>query len=293
MVNVSEPTVSVVVPAYLRGRAGLELLDVQLAALAEQRDAPEFEVLVADNDSPVDVRAHLAEHPLRESLRLRHIEATAVRGASYARNAGAASATGEYVLFCDHDDRVYPEWIARLVGFLGEGYDVVGSAVEGRTLNAANPRGAVELPAPENFQSPGVFAPQIVGCSMGVRAAVYRKLGGLDTSYAANEDIEFGWRAHREGYRVGFLPEALVAYRYRRGLRAGYRQGRPRGVGLARLHAEFPGNGLPEPRLPLLLLSLAAVSANLRLTGEERGLLLGITMGQLLGGMRYRTLHWW
>ncbi|MBF6329282.1 glycosyltransferase [Nocardia transvalensis] len=287
-----QPTVSIVIPTYLREPSGLALLDVQLAALAEQTCAGEFEVIVADNGSTIDLGTHLSTHPLRERLRLRHIPAPGPRGAAYARNVGAGAASGEFVLFCDHDDRVYPQWVARLTDFLGEGYDVVGSAVEGHTLNADNPRSAADIPAPEQFQAPGVFAPQIVGCSMGARAEVLRKLGGLEVTYAANEDVEFGWRAYREGYRVGFLPEALVAYRYRRGFRAGYRQGRPRGIGLARLHADFPGNGLPEIRLPLLLVTFLILAVNPRLAGEERGLLLGITAGQLRGGLRYGTLRW-
>src|SRR5436305_2213629 len=115
---------------------------------------------------------------------------------------------------------------------------------------------------------------------MACRAAVYRKLGGLDTGYHGNEDVEFGWRAHQAGFRVGYLPAALVAYRYRHGFRAGFRQGRARGLGLARLHADFPRNGLPAARLPALVLTLLVVSLNPRPVREERGLLLGITVGQ-------------
>ncbi|MCM6773806.1 glycosyltransferase [Nocardia sp. CDC159] len=286
-----QPTVSIVIPTHLANPADLALLDVQLAALAAQTFDGPFEVLVADNNSAVDLRSHVAAHPLRARLSLRYVDAGGPRGAAHARNAGAAVATGEILLFCDHDDRVYPQWAARLVEFLEQDLDVVGSAVEGRSLN--RPRAVADVPPPERFQAPGLFAPQIVGGSMGVRAQVYRKLGGLDVGYAANEDVEFGWRAHREGYRVGFLPEALVAYRYRHGFRAGYRQGRPRGRTLARLQGEYPDSGMPPIRLPLLLLTLVVVGGNPRLTGEERGLLLGITVGQLRGGLRYRTLRLW
>jgi GT2 family glycosyltransferase len=135
--------------------------------------------------------------------------------------------------------------------------------------------------------------PTLVGSSMAGRAEVYRELGGMNTDYPANEDVEFGWRAAAAGFRVGFLPLALVAYRYRPSFRAGLRQGRSRGLGLARLNAEFPENGLPPIRFPLLLLTFVAVSANPKAVREERGLLLGITVGQLIGGIRYRSLRWW
>ncbi|MFI5781092.1 glycosyltransferase [Nocardia sp. NPDC051570] len=284
--------ISVVIPAHVHTAAGVAYLDEQLHALADQDYPGPMEVIVADNGSPIDLRTHLARSPLRARLDLRYADASATRGASHARNAGADQATGEILLFCDHDDRVYPDWASSLIAFLDNGYDIVSSAVEGSTLNTANPRKAAEIPAPDQFQPQGVVAPTLVGCSMACRTEAYRALGGLDITYAANEDVEFGWRASLSGYRVGYLPTALVAYRYRTEFRAGYRQGRARGIGLARLHAEFPGNGLPAIRFPLLLLTLAVLTINPCLVREERGLLMGITVGQLTGGLRHRTLLW-
>lgn len=199
---------------------------------------------------------------------------------------------GEVLLFCDHDDRVYPNWVSRMVEFLDAGYDLTCSAIEGDSLNVKHPRRVANIPAPDKFQPPGVYAPVIIGTSMACRAEVYRKLGGQDVSYAANEDLEFGWRAHREGYRLGYLAEALVAYRYRAGFRPGYRQGRSRGIGLARLHAEFPKNGLPEIHLPEVLLRMIRLPFTRGLAAEERGLMIGLAVGQFRGGFRYRTMHW-
>ncbi|MBF6062766.1 glycosyltransferase [Nocardia terpenica] len=286
------PAVTVVVPAHLSTATDLAHLDEQLAALAAQDYRGALEVLVADNGSPVDLRDHLAHRDFGD-LKVRHVDASAERGASAARNIGAAHADTPILLFCDHDDRVRPDWASRLVEFLGDDHDVVSSAVEGRTLNTANPRHAAEVPAPEDFQPPGATAPTLLAGSMACRTTAFRELGGFDTGYTANEDVEFGWRAHRAGYRTGFLPAALVAYRYRTTFRAGYRQGRARGIGLARLHRDHPRNGLPPIRFPVQLLTLAVLAVNPRLTTEERGLLLGITVGQTTGGLRYRTLRWW
>ncbi|NEW56049.1 glycosyltransferase [Nocardia cyriacigeorgica] len=287
------PTTSVVIPAHIVTDADRGHLDEQLAALAEQDHDGEFDVVVADNRSAPGLDAHLATHPLRARLNLRYVAAPDLAGAAHARNVGADHASGDVLLFCDHDDRVHPDWMRRMLAFLDEGYDLICSAVEGSSLNADNPRGVADVPPPEQFQPVGVFAPVIVGTSMACRTTVYRKLGGMDVTYTANEDLAFGWRAHREGFRLGFLPAALVAYRYRRGFRPGYRQGRARGIGLARLNAEFPGNGLPEHHLLEVLVRIVRLGLSGGLTGEERGLLIGIAVGQLRGGLRYRTLHWW
>ncbi|WP_280235445.1 glycosyltransferase [Nocardia cyriacigeorgica] len=292
MQTAKAPAISVVIPAYITGDAGLAQLDEQLAALAAQDHDGEFEVIVVDNHNLTGLAGHLEAHAHRARLNLRYVAAAEIPSAAYARNAGAEQAAGELLLFCDHDDRVHPDWMRRMVEFLDEGYDLICSAVEGASLNAQHRRGIAEIPAPENFQPVGVFAPVIVGTSMGCRAAVYRKLGGMDVTYPANEDLAFGWHAHREGFRTGYLSEALVAYRYRRGFLPGFRQGRARGIGLARLEAEFPENGLPLIRLPEVSVRILRLAFTLGLTGEERGLLMGVAVGQLGGGLRYRTLRW-
>ncbi|WP_433657060.1 glycosyltransferase [Nocardia sp. CA-128927] len=288
----TERSVSIVIPTYIGTAEGRDLLDVQLDALTRQDYLGEFDVVIADNGSPVDVQAHIASHPLRDRLKVHYVDASDTSGAAFARNVGAAHATGEVLLFCDHDDRAYPNWVSRMVEFLDEGYDLTCSAVEGDSLNADNPRHVANIPAPDQFQPAGVYAPVIIGTSMACRAEVYRKLGGQDVTFAANEDLEFGWRAHREGYRLGYLAEALVAYRYRRGFRPGYRQGRSRGIGLARLNAEFPKNGLPEIHLPEVLLRMIRLPFTRGLVAEERGLMIGLAVGQFRGGLRHRTMHW-
>ncbi|MBF6174750.1 glycosyltransferase [Nocardia blacklockiae] len=285
------PSVSVVIPTYVTTAQDVNYLDIQLDALAEQDYAGSLEVVVADNGSPVAMREHILGHRLRARLRLRWVDAAQVRGAAHARNAGAEAADGEILLFCDHDDRVTREWASRLVEFLDTGYDLVSSAVEGRSLNPGAARVAAEIPEPDAFQPVNAPVPVVVGCSMACRAAVFRKVGGLDVGYPANEDVEFGFRVHRAGFRVGYLPAALVAYRYRHGFRAGLRQGWARGRGLARLHADFPGNGLPALRLPVILRELSSVALARKVAGEERGLLLGLLAGQLLGGLRRGTLR--
>ncbi|PXX64117.1 glycosyl transferase family 2 [Nocardia tenerifensis] len=289
---VTERSVSIVIPTYIGTAESRDLLDVQLDALTRQDYRGKFDVVIADNGSPIDVRTHIENHPARNRLKVEWIDASGASGAAFARNAGADRASGEILLFCDHDDRVYPNWVSRMVEFIDEGYDLTCSAVEGDSLNAENPRRVAAIPAPDKFQPPGVYASVIIGTSMACRAEVYRKLGGQDVSFAANEDLEFGWRAHREGYRLGYLPEALVAYRYRRGFRPGYRQGRSRGIGLARLNAEFPGNGLPEIHLPEVLLRMIRLPFTRGLAAEERGLMIGLAVGQFRGGLRHRTMHW-
>ncbi|WP_405166005.1 glycosyltransferase family 2 protein [Nocardia sp. NBC_01499] len=288
----TERSVSIVIPTYIGTAEGLDFLDVQLDALTCQDYVGDFDVVIADNGSPLDVKVHLDNHPTSDRLKLQYVDASGTQGAAFARNVGADSAAGEILLFCDHDDRAYPTWVSHLVAFLNEGYDLVCSAVEGDSLNTDNPRHVANVPAPDKFQPVGLYAPVIAGGSMACRAEVYRKLGGQDVTYVANEDLEFGWRAHREGYRTGYLPEALLAYRYRQGFRPGYRQGRTRGLALTRISVEFPDSGFPEIHLPEVVLRMIRLPFTRGLVPEERGLMIGLAVGQFRGALRHRTMRW-
>ncbi|WP_196251000.1 glycosyltransferase [Rhodococcoides fascians] len=282
----SEPTtVSVVIPAHNAG----DLLSVQLSALAQQDYAGEFEIVVVDNNSTDGSLDRIEHSPTGPVLRV--VTAHDGVGPAYARNRGAEAAHGDVLLFCDADDRVHPDWVRKMVEFRCSGeYDIVTSAVEGRTLNPTGHRRIAEIASPETFQSPDFFATIVVGCSFGCTAAAYRALGGIDETYRANEEVEFGWRAVRSGYRVGYLPEALVAYRYREGFRAGFRQGTSRGTSFARLATEFPESGLPNQSFTALVRELIGL-ALARATPEERGLLMGIALGRLRGGVTYRSVR--
>lgn len=49
------------------------------------------------------------------------------------------------------------------------------------------------------------------GACMFVRASVWRALGGLDGDFFAHmEEIDFCWRVHLAGYRVGYCPQSAV-----------------------------------------------------------------------------------
>ncbi|WP_415974023.1 glycosyltransferase [Rhodococcus sp. 077-4] len=278
--------VSVVVPAHNAGN----LLNVQVAALASQDYDGRFEIVIVDNNSTDQSVDRLEGVNITAPIRI--VRAHDGVGPAYARNRGADAAKGELLLFCDADDEVHHDWVRKMVEFQRAGaYDIVTSAVEGRSLNPTGHRKIAEIAPPEKFQSPKFFAPIVVGCSFGCTAAAYRALGGIDETYRANEEVEFGWRAVHSGYRVGYLPEALVAYRYRVGFRAGFEQGTSRGSSFARLAHAFPKSGLPTQSVTRLVRELLWLGVTRGATAEERGLLIGIALGRLRGGITYRTLR--
>src|SRR3954470_16489202 len=95
------PRLSVIIPCHNSEAT----LGAQLSALAAQVCSYSWEAIVADNGSLDGTEALAASFADRIPV-LRVIDASARRGAAYARNAGAAAAKGSAFLFCDADDEM-------------------------------------------------------------------------------------------------------------------------------------------------------------------------------------------
>ena len=78
------------------------LIVEQLDSLVGQIGAPAFEVIVVDNGSTDATSAVAGEYADRLALHV--LSATERASAPYARNVGARTARGEFVVFVDGDD---------------------------------------------------------------------------------------------------------------------------------------------------------------------------------------------
>lgn len=125
--------VSVVVATYSPG-TGLDRLVRSLDA--QTLPADEFEVIFVDDGSPDDTVERLgAIAATRPNVRVERIENSG--WPSRPRNIGTDLARGEYVLFMDHDDELYPDALRAAVEFAHAcGSDVVNGK-EARTHDPA------------------------------------------------------------------------------------------------------------------------------------------------------------
>lgn len=98
------PKVSIVVPTYAPGD---KLARVVASLDAQTLPADQFEVIFVDDGSPDDTWQRLEEiKRTRANVRITRIENSG--WPSRPRNVGLEMATGDYVLFMDHDDELYP-----------------------------------------------------------------------------------------------------------------------------------------------------------------------------------------
>jgi Glycosyltransferases involved in cell wall biogenesis len=91
------PYLSIVVPTYNR----LPMLLRVLAALEEQRDAPDFEVIVIDDGSSDATAATMEAHTARRYPLIFRSQKNA--GPGRARNAGVLLARGTFIVFIGDD----------------------------------------------------------------------------------------------------------------------------------------------------------------------------------------------
>ena len=286
-----QPAVSVIIPA--RNAAGT--LGAQLRALRDQTFDGWWEIIVVDTGSH-DTTARVAESWRAQLPRLRVVAAPDTAGASGARNIGAQLSQGSLLLFCDADDVVDREWVSQLAKALDD-YPAVGGSIERHRLN--HPAQLAWRPArpcdslPYHFR----FLPYVQGANCGVRREVWTELGGFDESFRHSEDVAFFWRIQLAGHKIGFVPDAVVHYRYRSSLRATARQNYHYGSSHAQLYHRFAAAGMPRSSTAAALRewSWIAIHAPQAVRSRQgRGAWLARTAraaGRLAGSLRSRTVY--
>lgn len=216
------PTVqlSVIIPCLNLGH----VIGDQLAALAAQQYDQAWEVIIADNGSTDQTRA-VVERFRCHLPRLRYLDASAVRGSSYARNFGAAAAEGEYLLFIDADDIVGQNFLTAMSNALDQ-HEFAAPRIDALVLNQSPGSQLGQHPQYHNlmhyYNPPYLY--HVSGTGIAIRRATFERLGGFDESMLRLQDSEFCFRAQLQGVKITFVPEAILFGRNRRSLRAIMRQ---------------------------------------------------------------------
>jgi len=207
---------SIVIPTYCRRDTVLR----NVAAL-EGQDLRDFEAIVVDDGSGDGTPAALRE--LEVSFPLTVIEQENL-GAGAARNAGAAAARGELLLFLDDDMEADPRLLAEHDRSHRDGADVVLGDLpvhpdsprtllsSGVGLWARTRRERLTLPGAE------IGLGELLTGQISINREEYERIGGFDAAFTRDglfggEDSDFGYRVYRSGLRIAFNPEA-ISYQY-------------------------------------------------------------------------------
>lgn len=202
---------SVVIPTHQRR----DLVVRNVSALAGQTER-DFEVLVVV-DGSVDGTA-AALQALDTPFPLTVLEQPN-SGAAAARNAGAAAASGELLLFLDDDMEADPAMLAEHDRSHRGGADLVLGDLP---LHPDSPRNVlsdgVEAWAERRRErlsgAPEVPLADLLTGQMSIERELFERLGGFDAAFTRDgsfggEDVDFGYRVLEAGCRVEFNPAAV------------------------------------------------------------------------------------
>ena len=207
---------TVVIPTYQRRDTLLRTV-----ASLEHQVFRDFEtIVVSDGSTDGTVAALRAQHT---SFPLTVLEQPNA-GAGKARNVGAAVAAGELLLFLDDDMDADPALLREHDASHRAGADLV---IGDLPLHPGAPRTLLSRGVAtwarsrrDRLSEAGEDIPlaDMLTGQMSVARQVFERLGGFDARFTRDglfggEDIDFGYRVLKAGYRVVFNP-AAISYQY-------------------------------------------------------------------------------
>lgn len=197
------PRVSVIVCTYKGSATLVECLDSLIAL-----DYPDFEIILVNDSADARVEEIAKAYDSIRYLSVEH------GGLSAARNAGAATATGEILAYTDDDCIAEPDWLKWIVRLFSEDA-MIGCAggpnIPPQAETAIQAQVAAAPGGPAHVLLSDTRAEHLPGCNLAVRKSVFDAVGGFNPVFrSAGDDVDFCWRVLAAGYELGFHPTAFV-----------------------------------------------------------------------------------
>jgi len=218
------PRLSIVIPCFNSEAT----IGAQLSALADQTTQYWWEVLVSDNGS-CDNTLAIATRFRDRIERLQLVDASARRGAAYARNTGAKAAAGDTLLFCDADDVMGEDYIEAM-GRALERDDFVACRYDFRKLNTSWLAAARGSSAEGQGLAGGYCHPTLpyAGAGgLGIKKSIHDAVNGFDMTLGAmagQEDTDYCIRVQLAGTPLVFVHDAVMHVRFRQTVPGVFRQ---------------------------------------------------------------------
>ncbi len=196
-------SVSIIIPTF----NGADRIGNCLEELLKQTPSRDVEILVVNDGSTDNTGDVVAGYkPVR-------LLSQSNAGPAAARNRGAIRAQGDIILFTDDDCVPKPDWLATMLDPFRDP-EVIGVKGEYRTRQKRLAARFVQMEYEDRYRLMGRL-PRIDFVdtySAGFRRDRFLEMNGYDTSFpvACAEDIELSYRMSARGWKMVFVPEAIV-----------------------------------------------------------------------------------
>jgi GT2 family glycosyltransferase len=213
------PTASIIIPHH----NGRQHLDDCLCSLRRQTFT-DFEVILVDNGSTDGSQAYVRER----FAEVRLLELGQNRGFTGACNAGWRASQGDFVILLNNDTEADPNWLREIVA--GFGRQPQAGIIASKLLlfdrrdhfHAAGDfyrrdgipgnRGVWQQDMGQYDQEEYIFG--ACGAAAAYRRRMLDEIGFLDDDFFFScEDVDVAWRAHLAGWRVLYVPTAVVYHK--------------------------------------------------------------------------------
>ncbi len=203
------PTFSIVMAAYDTDRAFLEQAIESVLAQVYER----FELIVADDASSDPTVREVVEGYARRDPRIRLVTREANGGISAATNSAAAAATGEWLVFMDHDDTLVP-WALLHVALAIENHPAAQLLYSDEDKLSEN--GRLFMPYFKSDFDPLLLLGQNYVCHLTtVRRELFEAVGALRSEFDGAQDWDLVLRVDERVERADVVHIPLVLYHWR------------------------------------------------------------------------------
>jgi glycosyltransferase involved in cell wall biosynthesis len=223
------------------------------------------------------------------------LDASGRRGASHARNRAIEASRGSFLVICDADDVVAPDWLEHIVAALDEhpmvaGYNDVAILNEAIAWEGSGLGAAAKVPVLFGF------LPFASTNNLGMWRSVHERVAGFHEGRRRCEDVDFSWRAWYSGIEIHYEPRAVVHYRFRTTPLAAWKRSFGDGFGDAWLYRRYGKRGMQRDSAADIKEAYRWIFQSLPSAlrpGPARGhwaAHTGARVGRLLGSVRQRVL---
>lgn len=257
---------SIIIPVHNGGGSFRQCLSSLMEAVSNETEV----IVVADGYSDGSWR-------VAEEFGTKVLLIPECGGPAKARNLGAKSASGDILFFVDADVTIYPDTISKVANIFATNPDLaatIGSYDDapGESNFLSQYKNLFHHYTHQKASSEGFT---FWGACGAIRREVFLSLGGFDEGYRypSVEDIEFGYRARKAGYKINLCKDLQVKHLKRWGV-------------ISLLRAEFFYRALPWTELILRERQLKN-DLNLGVTSRLSVILVYLLLGVLVG------TFWW
>ncbi len=167
---------------------------------------------------------------------------------AHQRNIGVRSATGDIIVFTDSGCLPENGWLDRLLApMLDEGEFV--SCGPARAIGESVYSGGRWMPNTDKD-----YVTEAATINLAFRREAFDAVGGFDESFGSAEDMDFTWRLADRGYRLRWVPDAVVQHDFgtpMRQVRRAFFYGKGR-CRLYRKHRHRIAGSMDENSVPLI-----------------------------------------